>query len=578
VLAAAAALALGGPMVRLAAAYPDAAPGGGAPWQLALQAAAAAGAVGAGAWLAAHRATVVCGTLLALAGPAIAAGGLPAAQARPALLFTVALAGAPLAPALLAAVALTCPVGPPRSRDRLAAAAGLLVAGLVSGLLPAMLYDPRASGCFGCAANLVLVRAAPAAHDALVRWGLALTVGAGAGMAVLAGRRWLRAPWIVRLVNAPAAVGGAVAALLSAAAAGHALAQPVPEIDAQSRELWLALCAVAAATAAGVAATALRTRWKARQIAAEVLAATPDAAALRSSLAASIGDPGLVLVFGRDDGTVIDAAGQPAGGPAPPGAAAAAVRRAGRTVAEVRYRAELAGAEQLLGPALRSAGLALEHVAAQARLRAELADLAASRRRIIEDGDAERRRLERDLHDGAQQRLIGLQLFLQLAANDAPAGQSGTYLAAREAVGAALADLRDLAHGIHPAALTDDGLMTGLRTLGNRSLVPLSVEGPGPAARSLAAEAAAYRLVGYAAHTAGQLDGRPALRVTVHGDAAELRVQIEADAVGEAPAAQIMMRADDRIAAADGRAAAETVPGAGGVSRTTITAVFPCAS
>lgn len=72
------------------------------------------------------------------------------------------------------------------------------------------------------------------------------------------------------------------------------------------------------------------------------------------------------------------------------------------------------------------------------------------------------------LHDGAQQRLIGLQLFMQLAADDAADEQAETYRAARRIVSAALADLRDLAHGIHPAALTDDGLMTGLRTLANR--------------------------------------------------------------------------------------------------------------
>ena len=317
-LAAAAALALGVPAVRLAASYPDAAPGGGAPWQLALQAAAALGVVAAGAALAAHRATALCGTLLALAGPAIVIGAVPAAQARSSLLFTIVLAGGALAPALLGSAALTCPLGPPRSRDRLAAAAGLVVAGLVSGLLPTLLFDPRASGCFSCAVNLAQVHDAPGAREALIRWGLALTVGTGAAMAALAARRWLRAPRILRLVNAPAAVGGAAAVLLSAVAAGLALARPVPGIDAQSRALWLAQCAVAAALAAGVAANALRTRRKASQLAAEVLAATPDAETLRRSLAESIDDPGLVLVFARDDGTAIDAAGQPAGRPAAP--------------------------------------------------------------------------------------------------------------------------------------------------------------------------------------------------------------------------------------------------------------------
>jgi signal transduction histidine kinase len=599
-LAAAAVLALGVPMVRLAASYPDAAPGGGAPWQVALQAAAAACAVAAGAALATHRATALCGTLLTLAGPALVIATVPVAQARPALLFTIVLAGAALTPALFGSAALTCPVGPPRPWDRLAAAAALVVAGLVSGLLPATLFDSKASGCFTCAANLVEVHAAPDLRASLIRWGLILTIGTGTVMAVLAAWRWLRAPRIVRLVNAPVAVGGAAVALLSAVAAGYALAQPVPVIDAQSRVIWLAQCTIVVLTAGGVAATALRTRRLASRVAAHVLAATPDAATLRHSLAGSIDDPDLALVFPREDGTVINAAGQlvgEAGQASGAGLAVATVRRASRTVAEVRYRAELAGAEQLLSTAVRSAGLALEHVAAQARLRAEVADLAVSRRRIIEDADAERRRLERDLHDGAQQRLIGLQLFLQLAADDASDGQAETYLAARRTVGTALADLRDLAHGIHPAALTDDGLMTGLRTLANRSPVPLSIEGTGPVARSAVAEAAAYRLVAYTVHTAGQLDGGPVIRVTADGNEAILRVRIEADVIGDKQAAEIMARASDRMAAAngsitvetttagtvlDGSAAAGTISGkvpAGiAAARTTITAVFPCAS
>jgi signal transduction histidine kinase len=575
-LVAAAVLGLGASVVRLAASYPDTAPGGGAPWQVGLQAAAAAGAVAAGAALAAHRATAVCGTLLMLAGPAIVIAAAPVAQARPALLFTIVLAGAALAPALLGAAALTCPVGRLRSWDRLAAALGLFVAGLVSGLLPATLFGPQASGCFTCAANLAEVHAAPDLRASLIRWGLALTVGTGTGMAVLAAWRWLRAPRIVRLVNAPVAVGGAAVALLSAAAAAHALAQPVPVIDAPSRAIWLAQCTIIVLIAGGVAATALRTRWRASQIAAQVLAATPDAVTLQHSLAGSIDDPGLALVFPRDDGTVIDAAGQAvgaAGEATPAGLAVATVRRASRTVAEVRYRAELAGAEQLLGTAVRSAGLALEHVAAQARLRAELADLAASRRRIIEDADAERRSLERDLHDGAQQRLIGLQLFMQLAADDASQEQAETYRAARRIVSTALADLRDLAHGIHPAALTDDGLMTGLRTLANRSPVPLSIGGTGSAARSAIAEGTAYRLVAYTAHTAGRLDGGPAIRATVDGDEAVLRLRIEADALGGEQAAEIMARARDRIAAASGSVTVETT-----AARTTITAEFPCVS
>jgi signal transduction histidine kinase len=573
-LTAVAVLALGWPTVRLAAAYPDAAPGGGASWEVAVQAAAAASALMAGAALAVRRGTALCGALLMLSAPAITIGAVPVAQARPALLFTAALAGGGLAPALLGSAALTCPVGAVSAQrlERIVVTVNLVVAGLVSGLLPAALFDPQASGCFNCPANLAEVHADPDLRVSLIRWGLALTIATGAGTAFLAARRWLRAPGIVRLVNAPVAIGGAAVALLAAAADGHALRLPVPEIDAVSRATWLAQCGIVVLTAGGLAATAVRARRQARRIAGQVLAVTPDAATLRQSLAESIDDPSLVLVFVRDDGTVIDATGHEVGAD-DAGLAVVTVTQRAKPVAEVRYRAALTGAEQLLGTAVRSAGLALEHVAAQARLRAELADLATSRRRILEDGDAERRRLERDLHDGAQQRLIGVQLFIQLAANDAPDGQAETYFRARQAVGAALTDLRDLAHGIHPAALTDDGLMTGLRTLANRSPVPVVIGGSGPAARYATAEAAAYRLVGYAVHVAAGLDGNPVIRVRADGDADALRVHIEAEAVGEQAAAGIMTRASDRIAAAGGTATVATVS-----ARTTITAVFPCGS
>ena len=120
--------------------------------------------------------------------------------------------------------------------------------------------------------------------------------------------------------------------------------------------------------------------------------------------------------------------------------------------------------------------------------------------------------------------------------------------------------------------------MTGLRMLANRSPVPLAVEAAAPFARSPAAEAAAYRLVAYAVHAAGPLDGGPAVRVTVDGDEAVLRVRVEADAVGAEYAAEIMARAGDRIAAAGGSAAVETAPARAAAARTTITAVFPCAS
>ena len=355
-LMAAAVLAVGVPMVRLAA-WCGPAPGGGAPWQVALQAAAAVGAVTAGAALAAHRTTALCGTLLMLAGPAVVIAAVPvAAPARPALLFTIALAGPALAPALLGSAALTCPAGRLSNWDRLAVAVSLVVAGLVCGTTAG--HAVRLEG-----QRVLHVRGQPGGGARRARpAGQPDPLGPGPhhrhrdghgrpGHAAMAAGTADRAA-----AERPVAVGGAAVALLSAVAAGYALAQPVPVIDAQSRAIWLAQCAIVVLMAGGVAATGLRTRRLASQIAAQVLAATPDAAtAAGTRWPQSIDDPGLALVFPRDDGTVVDAsAGQPARRrrrwPSP--------RCAGPAGRSQRSGTGLSwpGAGQLLGTAVRQRG------------------------------------------------------------------------------------------------------------------------------------------------------------------------------------------------------------------------------
>jgi signal transduction histidine kinase len=241
-------------------------------------------------------------------------------------------------------------------------------------------------------------------------------------------------------------------------------------------------------------------------------------------------------------------------------------------VAEIRYHDKLAGASDQLAAAARAAGLAVEHVAAEARLRAELADLAASRQRIVELGDAERQRLERDLHDGAQQRLIALQVLLGMAASAAPSALRPGYTTARQQVGAALEELRDLAHGIYPAALADGGLRVGLDTLAETSPVPLVINGSGPARPSPAAEAAAYYLAADAVRTAGQDHSQAAVTVTITGPGDVLRVQLTATGLDRAAGELIAAAAQDRIAAAGGTL---TLTDAAG--QMSIEAAIPCA-
>ena len=122
-----------------------------------------------------------------------------------------------------------------------------------------------------------------------------------------------------------------------------------------------------------------------------------------------------------------------------------------------------------LGGLMRS-----EIVSLDASLQESLEELRASRARIVEAGDAERRRLERDLHDGAQSRLVALSLLLQVARKKAD-GDVADCSTRRRRAAASLAELRELARGIHPAVLTDRGLEPALRTLADRAPVPVEI-------------------------------------------------------------------------------------------------------
>lgn len=564
-------LALGAETSRLAAAHPEAALGGGAPWENVVQVGAAVAAVAAGLVLMLEQRVTACGLLLALTGPAILLAQLPVPDASSALLFTAGLAGGSLVPALAGSAALTCPAAPLRRLDWAVATVSLVTAGAVLGLLSAAVFDPRAAGCFSCQHNLAEVRADLPLYAALTRWGLILTVGWGIGLAARAGWRWLRAPRIARLVSAPLILAGAAISLLAAAAALHTLMQTTPEIDGSLRALWLAQCGLVGLMAAGVAASGLRARRLARHVTQAVAAAVPDATALTAALGACIGDPQLALVFPREGG-MVDAGGRPARETDDP-VAVVRVTRSDGLVAEVRYSTTLTGVAYQLVAGVRAAGLVIEHLAAQARLLAELAELAASRQRIIEAGDAERQRLERDLHDGAQQRLIALQVSLQLAGHAARPEEAARYLAARQAVGLALGQLRDIAHGIHPAALTDGGLQVGLRTLAETSPVPLVIDGRDLRRYPAAAEAAAYRLIADAVRIAGQAPGREAMTVTTGGPSGRLCLRLNSAGLDRAAAEQILAGARDRIVALNGSVTLTPARG-----EMIIEAAIPCAS
>ena len=134
---------------------------------------------------------------------------------------------------------------------------------------------------------------------------------------------------------------------------------------------------------------------------------------------------------------------------------------------------------ELVSSVCAAASLALENERLQAELRARLAELQASRARLVQATDAERRRIERDLHDGTQQRLVSIAMSLGLLETKLP-GQTDAAQSlvreTREALGVALAELRELTHGINPPLLTERGLPAALDELCRRAALPTRLD------------------------------------------------------------------------------------------------------
>jgi signal transduction histidine kinase len=223
--------------------------------------------------------------------------------------------------------------------------------------------------------------------------------------------------------------------------------------------------------------------------------------------------------------------------------------RSGRTVAAVSHAGSVPGLESHLGPAIT---LGLENERLQAELFAQLEELRASRARIVETADTERRRLERDLHDGAQQRLLALSYDIRLARASAEAdGDTAAQMklaTAVEETGAALEELRELAHGIYPAVLAEAGVAPALATLADTAPLPVQILRADDRRYPAPVEAAAYFTVAEAVDDAARR-GADRAAVTVDHESGQLVVTVEDNGTGrDAP----MVTLTDRVGALGG--------------------------
>ena len=174
-----------------------------------------------------------------------------------------------------------------------------------------------------------------------------------------------------------------------------------------------------------------------------------------------------------------------------------AVERDGRRVAAIIHDAELATGPELVNAAAAGAALAIDNERLKANLRARVEELRVSRMRIVEAQDHARRRIERDLHDGAQQQLVSLSLDLRLLKSKLNGNEAAaeTVDALSEKLATALAELRELARGIHPVILTERGLVPAVAALAQRAPVPVEANISIHQRLTPAIESAAYFVV-----------------------------------------------------------------------------------
>jgi signal transduction histidine kinase len=511
-----------------------------------------------------HRGNAV-GPLLVAAGFAWFVGEWDSPGVGSAPVFTVGLvfyaASAPLA----AWAVLGYPTGRLASRvERVAVGLALAGAVLVLGLLPALVYDPATFGCSRCPDNLLLVADEPGRFEDLGRLGIRFGLAWSLLLIAVAAWRAVRSSRTRQRVVAPVVLAGCAYLGLVAATFATSLERAFVGSGDLERRLWLGQAVALTALGAAVGWSLLRARRTRSSLARLVveLGESPPPGRLREGIAETLADPNLEIAYPIGESRYVDARGRPVDLARGDAQAATPLVREGRTVAFLLHRSDLLDNPELIEEVASAARLALENERLQAEARAQLEDLRLSRTRIIEAGDAERRRLERDLHDGAQQRLVGLSLALRLTRSHLGRDDGGDLAVrldtAESEIRRAIVELRDVAHGIHPAVLTDEGLAAALEAFAEEADVRLAAL---PQERFPAAvETAAYILVAEAAK-------RGAASASVERRDGVLVVEVETEAEPET-----LVELQDRIGALDGRLGVERAP-SGGVR---LHAEIPC--
>ena len=528
----------------------------------------------------------------------IAAGGAwfvtTFAESGDELLYTIGRTAGWLVELLLVYLILSFPTGRlPGRTDRIVVACMAVV--LVTLYLPRLLLgadfevpSPYTSCVESCPANAFFaLDREPGFVDAVMRpAGVLLVLGVMTAMTL---RLWSRVraatPLTRRMLIPVIAVGAARAGVLGIAIVARQLDSTSKALEITAWLLALAVPALALAFLAGLWRWRLFAEAALRRLA-ECLRSSPDAVTLRTAFAEAFDDPTVEIVLpsrGASGGWT-DPHGQRVQLPGPgSGRGISEVRDRGTLVAAIVHDEGFRARPELIEAGVAMAGIVLDNQRLAAKAEASLLEVERSRARIAAGAARERRRLERDLHDGAQQRLVALRIELGLAEdilrNDPERGLARLRELEQE-LDDALDELRSLAHGVYPPLLADQGLVQALQSVATRSTVPVGVEAHEVTRYRIEVESAVYfcileALQNVLKHAAGAhrvvvvLDGRTR---------GELRFSVSDDGAGclddELHAGDGITNMRDRLAAVGGDLSIASAVGAG----TTVSGVAPTAA
>jgi signal transduction histidine kinase len=477
--------------------------------------------------------------------------------------------------ALLYHMLLAFPGGTVRSGLERLLVAGMYFNAVVAHPVQSLFND---TARMGLPENPLLIAGHPELARDLSRarfWFALVLLGA---LAVVLLRRWAAARGSQRQALAPVLVsGGLVMALLAVWYA--ALLADVDADVAQALEdaRYVVMCTVPFAFLAGL----LRSRVAGAAAVSEVVARLGDPTTRRTGIGHALADAldgtSLEMAYLDADGRYVDAAGRRvAVPPEQPDRLAIPLEAAEEPAAVLTYDGSREDERELVRAVSAAAALTLENERLATELRAKVDEVNASRTRIVESSDAARRRLERDLHDGAQQRLVSLALSLRTVRSSIDGDPQARRVieTARHELDQALEELRELARGIHPSVLSDRGLPAALEGLANRAPLPVQLAVTPGQRLPDRVESASYFVVAEALTNVAKYAKATRANVNVTGTGGQVLVEVSDDGVGGAdPAAGSGLRGlQDRVSALGGTLEVDSRPGNG----TTVRAAIPC--